>query len=324
MVDDAGSATTAVTKLESAINSSTPPAVFLQGDESTTAAAVLPILTQNKVVSFNQAPTATSGVPSVTPYNFDLSPSVGNYAAAFCPYVKAHGGSSVAILHGNDAYGVPLGAAIQSACTADGVKVTGNQSFDTTALDMTPQLEALQAGNPSYLLVQAYGAPAGYILQDIQKLGWKVPILGDDSFGVSQVVNAPAPTGFLGTPLVANLKVQTFASAVYRPAAQQPAALNAMISALKEQGPIPASLILAYMYDGVILAAEGAKAAGTTTNGAAIAAAVARLAPGGPPTAIFPSYHFTSSSHAPNVPISSLTFVAPTKLVDGQMGAPGA
>lgn len=324
IVDDGGSATTAVTKLEAAINSGNKPAVFLQGDEATTAAALLPILTQNKIASFNQAPTATSGEPATNPYNFDLSPSTSNYASAFCPYVKAHGGSSVAILHGNDAYGNPLAQAMAASCAADGVKVTGTQQFDVTALDVTPQLEALQAGHPDYLLLQAYGAPAGYVLQDIQKLGWNVPILGDDSVGVSAVVNQPAPTGFLGTSLEKNLKIQTFACTVYKPAAQQPAALNTMLSSLKAQGPIDTTLILAYMYDAVVLAADGAEAAGTTTNGAAIAAAVAKLKPGGPATAIFPSYHFSSTSHAPNVPVSSLAFVVPTKVVDGQFGAPGS
>ncbi len=208
--DDGGDPTTGITKLESAINSGNKPAIFLQADASSEAAAELPILAQNHIVSFNEAPTATSGDPTKFPENFDLSPSTPNYAAAFCPYVKAHGGKSVAILHGNDAYGDPLAQAEAAACKSDGVTVTGTQQFELTSLDMTPQLEALQSGHPDYLLLQAYGPPAGYVLQDIQKLGWNVPILGDDSVMVSPVITSPPPSGQLGSPTETNLKCEVF------------------------------------------------------------------------------------------------------------------
>ena len=322
--DDGGSPTTAVTKLEAAINSGNKPNVYLAAAASDMSAAVLPILTQNKIISMNEAPTATSGQPSVDPYNFDLSPSTTNYAEAFCPYVKAKGGKSVAILHGNDAYGDPLALAMQAACTADGVTVTGVQQFATTSLDMTAQLEALKAGNPDYLLLQAYGAPAGYIMQDIQKIGWNVPILGDDSVSVSAVINEAPPTGFLGTSLLNNLLVQTFACTVYQPPAKQSAALNNMINGMKSFGPITTTLILAYMYDGVVLASYGAKSAKTTTNAAAIAKAIVKLKPGGPPTGVFPAYHFTSASHSPNVAVSAFSFTKVTKVINGQFGAPGS
>jgi branched-chain amino acid transport system substrate-binding protein len=318
--DDGGDPTTGVTKLESAINSGNKPAVFLQADASTEAAAELPILAQNHIVSFNEAPTATSGDPTMFPDNFDLSPSTANYAAAFCPYVKAHGGKSVAILHGNDAYGDPLAQAEAAACKSDGVTVTGTQQFELTSLDMTPQLEALQSGHPDYLLLQAYGAPTGYVLQDIQKLGWKVPILGDDSVMVSPVVTSAPPTGQLGTATEANLKCEVFQSTQYQ--ANPPAPLTALIQGMKSLGPIPAPLILAYMYDGVILAAAGAQQAGTTTDGAAIAKAVESIT--NAPTAIFSTYHFSPTSHSPNEDPTAFAFVAPSKVVDGQFGAPGS
>ena len=318
--DDGGSTTTGITKLESAINSGSKPAVFLQADASDEASAELPILAQNHIVSFNEAPTATSGDPTKFPENFDLSPSVANYAAAFCPYVKAHGGKSVAILHGNDAYGDPLAQAMAQACQSDGITVTGTQQFELTTLDVTPQLEALQSGHPDYLLLQAYGPPAGYVLQDIQKLGWKVPILGDDSVMVSPVVTSPPPSGQLGTPTEASLKCEVFQSTQYQ--ASPPAPLAALIQGMKAQGPIPAPLILAYMYDGVILAAAGAQQAGTTTDGAAIAKAVEGITSA--PTAIFATYHFSATSHSPNEDPTAFAFVAPSKVVDGQFGAPGS
>jgi branched-chain amino acid transport system substrate-binding protein len=137
---------------------------------------------------------------------------------------------------------------------------------------------------------------------------------------VSPVVTSPPPSGQLGTPTEASLKCEVFQSTQYQ--ANPPAPLTAMIQGMKALGPIPAPLILAYMYDGVILAAAGAQQAGTTTDGAAIAMAVDSLA--NAPTAIFSTYHFSSTSHSPNEDPTAFAFVAPSKVVDGQFGAPGS
>jgi branched-chain amino acid transport system substrate-binding protein len=322
VVDDAGDPTTAVTKLQSALASSDKPAVFIQADASPEAEAELPILTQNKVVSFNQAPTATSSDPKVTPYNFDLSPSTPNYAAAFCPAIKAKGYKTFAILHGDDAFADPEAAAIASQCQALGLKMTGDQQFELTALDLTPQLSALESGHPDVLVVSSYGAPSGYVLNDLNRLQWKVPLLGDDAFMVSPVITSPPPSGMLGTALESNARALVFASTVY--SAHAPAAVTDMINGMKALGPIPAPLILAYAYDAVILAAAGAKSAGTTTDGAKIANAVVALKAGTYQTAIFPAYHFTATSHAANIDPTAFAFVKPSKVINGQFGAPGS
>jgi branched-chain amino acid transport system substrate-binding protein len=320
--DDAGDPTTAVTKLQSALASSDKPAAFIQADASPEAEAELPILTQSKVVSFNQAPTATSSDPSKTPYNFDLSPSTPNYAAAFCPAIKAEGAKTFAIIHGDDAFADPEAAAIAQQCQAQGLKMTGDQQFELTALDLTPQLSALEAGHPDVLVDSSYGAPSGYLLTDLNRLQWSVPVLGDDAFMVSPVITSPPPSGDLGTSLEAKVKALVFASTAYSPT--EPAAVKDMVSGMKALGPIPAPLILAYAYDAVILAAAGAKAAGTTTDGAKIAHAVQSLKAGTYQTAIFPAYHFTATSHAANIDPTAFAFVKPSKVVDGQFGAPGS
>jgi branched-chain amino acid transport system substrate-binding protein len=324
VVNDNGDPTTAVTELESALSSSARPAVFIQGDASNTAAAVLPILTQNKILSLNQSPTATSSDPKDFPYNFDLSPSVTNYASAFCPYAKTHGGKSVGIIHGDDAYGQALSAAMVSACQSDGVTVVGDQSFPITALSMTSQLETLESSHPSFLLMQAYGPPAGYVLQDIEQLGWNVPILGDDSVSASAVLTTPPPAGLLGTAAERNLLVEAFPVMQYEPPSKQPAAVHQLITGLERLGGVPAPLFLAYTYDAVVLAAYAAEAAHTTTNVPAMANALVHMPPGAAPTAVFPRYYFNTTSHAPNEPPSAFEFLRITKLVNGQFGGPGS
>jgi len=322
VIDIAGDATTAVTKLQQQWTSSKKPIIYLQVGQSTIAKATLPIATQNKVVSFNQSPTDTSGDPSKSPYNFDLSPSTPNYAEAFCPEMKKMNAKTFGIIYNDSPFAEGLTSEVAKQCQAAGLTMVGREKFKLDALDVTPQLSALQAKNPDVLVVSSYGAPSGYVLQGRDKLGWDVPILGDNAFMVSPVVNTPPPDGMLGTDKEKDVKAEVFQSTVYD--ANAPAPLKDMITEMKKQGTIPAPLIVAYMHDAVVLAAAGAEAAGTTTDAAKIAKAIEGLKPGGPKTAIFPAYHFTSSSHSANVDVTSFLFTAPTKVIDGQFGAPGA
>jgi len=321
-VEIANDPTSAVSKLQQQWTSANKPVIYLQVGASTIASATLPIASQNKVVSFNQAPTATSGDPSKFPYNFDLSPSTPNYAEAFCPELKKMNAKSFGIIYNDTPFAESLTGEIQKQCSAAGLTVVGREKFATNSLDVTPQLSALQAKNPDVLVVSSYGAPSGYVLQGRAKLGWNVPLLGDNAFMVSPVVNSSPPTGMLGTSSENNVRAEVFQSTVYR--SDQPQALSNMIAKMKANGNIPAPLIVAYAYDEVILAAEGAKAAGSTTDAAKIAKAIEGLKPGGPATAVFPAYHFSSTSHSANVDASAFVFTAPTKVIDGQFGAPGS
>lgn len=324
VVDDQGNPTTAVTKLQEAINSGKQPVAWLDSGPSNLAAAVLPILNQNKILSFNIGPTKDSSDASTLPYNFDLSPSPASYAKAFCPYAQQQGHTKVAILYGDDAYGDALGPQIKQDCESGGATVTGIDKFDETSLDVTPQLQKLQATNPQTLILVAYGAPVGYVLKGLTRIGWTVPVLGDIAVAATDIVVTAPPAGLLGTPEVANLRMEVFQSTAYRAQDTQPPALNTMIQALSGQGSIPASLVLAYDYDGLQLLAAAAKKANTTTDAAALAKAIEGLGAGEAQTGVFERYYFTATDHSPNEPAEAFTFTQPSKLVNGQFGAPSS
>lgn len=325
VLDDQGDPTTAVSKLQSALQSDTKPLAWFDAGPSNVAAAVLPILTQNKVLSFNVASTPNSDDGAKFPYNFDLATSPADDAAAFCPYAKGQGYSKVAVIYGDDAYGSTLGPAIASKCKAAGLTITDVAKYDPTSLDITPQLLQLKSGHPDALLMEGYGAPVGYVLKGARKIGFDVPILGDLATAATDTVTTSPPSGLLGQPEESKLRVEVFKSTRYAPAAQQWPGLNSMIKALKAQGKIPASLVLAYTYDGVELLAQGAKSAHTSSDPAAIAKAIVGLhGKGGLNTGVFEKYYFTASDHSPQEPPSAFTFATPTKLIDGQYGAPGS
>jgi branched-chain amino acid transport system substrate-binding protein len=323
VVDDAGDPTQAVTALREAMNGDEKPDMYVTSGPSTVSAAVLPIAKQSNVLSFNIGPTPDSPDPAVYPLNFDLSPSAADHIEAFAAYMEEQGYQSVGILHSNSAYGASFGQAAEDAFGRAGFDVVGNEEYSVEALDMTPQLTALQSGDPDVLVLDAYGGPVGYVLQSKARLGWDVPILGNLSVAATGLITADPPDGMLGTPELADLEVQVFQSTVYSP--DQPDEVTEMLEAMTAIGEIPSTLILAYNYDALRLVAAAAESVGSADDPQALAEAIEDpKVQEAANTALLPTYNFSEKSHSPNAQPEAYAFVTPSRLVDGQFGNPGA
>ncbi|MDG3008944.1 amino acid ABC transporter substrate-binding protein [Rhodococcus sp. D2-41] len=322
VVDDGGDPTTAVTKLREAISSNHKPDLYLDSGPSAITTAVLPVLGQAKILSFNISPTSDSSNPKKFPLNFDIVPTTAEEADSIADYAKGKGYTQTGVLHGNTSFGVNFGAAAEKSLEQAGITVSGNESYDTTALDMTAQLQALKNSGAKALVVDAYGAPLGYILQNLQRLDWNVPLIGDPAVSGTNLIATAPPTGVLGTPQVANLVTQVYRSTVYD---AHDAAVNKMVDTMASLGHIPTSLIQAPNFDAFQLVAAAAKQAGTTTDPKKLATALESgetLA--NVTTAYLPRYRYSATDHAPTLGTDVFEFVAPTALVNGQFGNPAA
>ena len=314
VIDDTADPTVAVTKLRELLASEKPVAVMNSGP-STVAEATIPILGQNQILSFNIGPTATSGDPSVNPLNFDLSASVPDYIGSFVHEIEQRGYGKVAILHGSSAYGELFGKQSKDAYTEAGIEVTGMQGFDNAALDMTAQLEALKETNPEALVLDAYGAPLGYVLQSLEKLGWDIPVLGNTSVAATQLIATEPPSGVLGTDQVKNLTMQVYTSTKHDPSDDK---VNAAVETMMAAGDIRSSLILAYNYDSMFLLKAAAESAGSLEAEALAEALVDPEVQKSAGTVILSRYGFTAESHTPHVTPEDFLFIPPGKLVNGQ------
>ncbi len=316
VADDKADPTTAVTLVREAINSATPPDAILNSGPSTVADATLPIISQAGILSFNIGPTATSSDPKTFPLNFDLSASVKDHVTGFVGHMKDKGFKNVAILHGSSSYGETFGKMMGDGITGAGLNLVGNEEYDTKALDMTPQLEALRAKNPDVLILDAYGAPLGYVLQGIDKLGWDLPIAGNLSVAATGLISTPPPAGVLGTGQVKNLLMQVYQSTVYTSNATL---TNQAVEAMMSLGEIKATLILAYNYDAPRLIKAAAEKVGSADDPKALAKAledpaVTKKAE----TAILAHYVYSAKSHAPEVAANEFAFIAPSQVKNGQ------
>ena len=314
VVDDQADPTVAVTKLREAIAKAKPDLVLNSGP-STVADATLPILKQNNILSFNIGPTATSADPKAFPLNFDLSASAQNQLDAFPPYFAEKGYKKVGILHGSSSYGEVYGAAAEKTFKAAGVNVVANEEYDVAALDMTAQLEAIRAKSPDALVLDAYGAPLGYVLKGVEKLGWNIPIIGNTSVAATGLISTAPPSGVLGTPAVKNLVMQVYKSTAHDDKATD---VNDLVARMKAIDPIKATLIVAYNNDALALVQAAADKAKSTD---ATKLAEALLDPKvleSATTAVIDTYRFSADSHAANPSADEFAFIAPGPLKDGQ------
>lgn len=316
VVDDKGDPTAAVTQLREAINSDTPPDLVLNSGPSTVADATLPIISQAGILSFNIGPTATSSDPAQFPLNFDLSPGPAEYMEGFISYLEGEGYENIAIIHGSSSYGEFFGQLSEEKLTEAGFTVVGNEEYDVASLDMTPQLATLQAAEPDAVVLDAYGAPLGYVLQGVEKLGWDVPLVGNNSVSATALISTDPPSGVLGTPAVENLVMEIFKSTKKDPDATL---VNEAVEAMTSLGEIKSTLILAYNYDSLPLIKAAAESVGSLDDPAAIAKALEDTAvTAEAKTAILGQYNFSAEAHSPHATGDEFLFISPSKIVNGQ------
>lgn len=319
VLDDQADPTIAVTKLREAIAKDKPDLVLNSGP-STVADATLPILKQNNILSFNIGPTSTSADPSKFPLNFDLSPSAGDYVRGFVPHLEENGYESVGILHGSSSYGETFGK-VGEEVLSESFDVVANEEYDVASLDMTAQIQAIKAKNPDALVLDAYGAPLGYVLKGIEKLGWDVPIVGNNSVSATGLISTEAPDGVLGTDQVKNLVMQVFSSTEYDPDATK---VVKAVERMKEVGDIKSTLILAYNYDAPLMVQAAAEEAGSTDPEELVKALENPDVQAAAPTAMISRYNFTADNHGPQVGEDEFAFIAPSPLKDGQFRTGGS
>ncbi|GGU27713.1 ABC transporter substrate-binding protein [Nocardioides albus] len=314
VIDDTGDPTVAVSKLREAIAENKPDLVLNSGP-STVAEATLPILNQNQILSFNIGPTVNSSDPKKFPLNFDIAAGADQQIAAYQDHFEEKGYGKIAILHGNSAYGETFGSTAEDLLTKSGVEVTVREEYDVAALDMTSQLQKLEASEPDAVIVDAYGAPLGYILKGVGKLGWDVPLIGNTSVSSTSLTGAAAPEGIVGTPEAKSLVMQVPSAAKRDPAAK---AVNEAVERMLKHGEIKSSMVLAMNYDALPLVMAAAESADS------IEAADLAKALENPKvlerasTALYDDYGFSSDVHKPQDVSREYQFIAPSVLKDGQ------
>lgn len=120
--------------------------------------------------------------PGIKPSGFLWSASVktDELAVRVLSYWKAKGITRIGLINTTDASGKDGGRATTDAATKVGVQITGQASYEPTAVSATAQLQQVMATQPQALVVWATGTPVGVALKGIQQLGVDLPVATTD------------------------------------------------------------------------------------------------------------------------------------------------
>jgi len=304
--------TTGVSLLQDRLSSGPPPNFILPGGSGTTALALVPITQQAGILAGGGLQEASLDNPSKYPLFFSTAAVQATVAAGIAHGIKAGGYKRVGIITSADAFGNSQAAAVEPALKAAGLTVTAVESFPDATTNVEPELQQLQATKPDAVFFEAYGAPAGYLLSSLQKVGWDVPMFGGvgaSSSNLATLVPASALT---------KVKVLVYPDGKYLPPSKRTPSFNKFLSALKSFGPITQPLASASVqYDVLQLVNQAAKQA-KSISPKAVAKALEHLkAPKTPPWVTYNDYGYTATQHFASPPVTTFIFVKAGPLVTG-------
>jgi len=312
--NDTGNPSVAVGLLDKQLSSQVPNLVIPGAPPLDVGPALTPILTSHKVLSCTDDPTATQNQPTKFPYAFNIIPSITVEDQALATLIQAKGITKVAVLMGNDAFGQGEQQVITAALKADGITVTGTQTYDDTATNMVPQLTALRAGNPTAVVFDGSGSPIDYILQDFTLMNWNVDKIGGPATLFTDIASQVSAKNYTG------MSAEGLAISKYLPPAQQSSALSGLLTQIKKTGPITQP-ISAYSFfaDCVFVTAQAAEQA-KSLDSTKVAAALENLGHTASPLYVSMPYEgFSKASHLPTTPAGYFRFVSIGPLVDGMV-----
>lgn len=177
--------------------------------------------------------------------------------------------TKVAILADSTNYGQLGREDLEKALDKKGVKPVAVEKFNIKDVDMTAQLLKAKAAGAQAILTYGIGPELAQIANGMEKLSWKVPMIGSWTLSMGNFIDNAGKNG------EGALMPQTFIQEANTP--KRKAFIDAYVAAYKPaNGRIPSPVSAAQGYDSVYLLAAAIKQAGST-EGPKVRAALENL-----------------------------------------------
>jgi len=177
--------------------------------------------------------------------------------------------TKVAIMADTTNYGQLGRADLEKALAAKGITAVASEKFNLKDVDMTAQLLRAKQAGAQVILTYSYGPELAQLANGMQKLGWKVPMIGSWTLSMSNFIDNAGKNGE-GAKMP-----QTFFQDSTTP--KRKAFVDSYLKAYNPPaGRIPSPVSAAQGYDSVYLLAAAIKQAGST-DGPAVRAALESL-----------------------------------------------
>ena len=181
--------------------------------------------------------------------------------------IGKHKFTKVAILADSTNYGQLGREDLEKALTAKGIKPVAVEKFNIKDVDMTAQLLKAKQGGAQAILTYGIGPELAQIANGMEKLGWKVPMIGSWTLSMGNFLDNAGKNGD-GAKMP-----QTFIQEATTP--KRKSFIDAYQKAYKVDR-IPSPVSAAQGYDSIYVLAAAIKQAGTT-DGAKVREALENL-----------------------------------------------
>jgi branched-chain amino acid transport system substrate-binding protein len=313
-IDTQADPTKAVSLLIERLGNGPKPDLVIPGTSSSETLAILPTLTQNKILAFSLAASAKVNDPGNYPYYFSMSVTPTIYATSLVQYAQKQGYKKAALIGANDANGA---SGVQAL--VDAAKIAGLQTvtafFPALALDISPQLDQLKSQSPDVLLYRANGTQVAALLKGRTKLGWTIPTIADLASGANDIWQL-AGSDASGT------SEQLFAVQRYVAPAQRPKPLVELFTELQKLGvpPYTSGLTVYALAWDILQLANTAATQSNSVAGAKVADALENLKqPSSPPWIVFKTEGYSKTVHFLEPPPTEFQVLNCGPSVDGMV-----
>lgn len=261
-VDDQGSVNLTTSGFKTLATSDRVPVIIGPGI-SASANAVAPLADQYGVanVLLIAQPPVANGKKNV----FEVPPPGTTNSQAMVEYASKAGVKTAALIYANNPYGQQGDKDISAAAGKSGINLVSSDSWDPAAFDFTAQATKVTQLNPDVVfLYGAGGTSDALLLKAVRDAGYKGKVVGDLTYSTSVV---PATAGPAGDTVVSLTAVDF---------GQPDKDTKAFLDAYKSEYGQQATVLSAYAYVAVKVAAAGIEKAGKM-DGKAIATAIQGL-----------------------------------------------
>jgi branched-chain amino acid transport system substrate-binding protein len=173
--------------------------------------------------------------------------------------------TKVAILADSTNYGQLGREDLERALDKKGIKPVSVEKFNLKDVDMTPQLLKAKQAGAQVILTYGIGPELAQIANGMEKLGWKVPMIGSWTLSMGNFIDNAGKNG------EGALMPQTFIQAGDTP--KRKAFIEAYLKAYKPAGGrMPSPVSAAQGYDSIYLLAAAMKQANSTEGPKVLAA----------------------------------------------------
>lgn len=176
-VDTQSDPARAVSVLKNEIAKQRPDMVY-GGSSSTEVVAMLPALTQEKLPFVTNVVATDVGIGSANPYSFSSISGQDVQAGFYAETFQEKGIDRIGFLYPDVPAGTSAADAYTKILPEAGIEVV-ESSYEADALDMSAQLERLDAENVDAVLIWSVGPAGGYILKSRYKIGMTIPFYTD-------------------------------------------------------------------------------------------------------------------------------------------------